>query len=514
VPVLVVLDERSAGFVALGLAKASGRPAAVICTSGSAAANHLPAVVEADRSRTPLVVVTADRPPGFLARDAPQTIGQVGLYGSHVRAASNLPVAHECDPRQVANETLRVLEAAQGPNGGPVHINVPFAKPLEPPEGDRMGASVAPPKRPGTPPAEARSVERLTAFMKEADRGLVIVGPRATQPAEREALTRLSGATGWPIVADGMSGMRGSNHPFLITTGDLLLRDTLFAGRHLPDAILRIGATPTGTTTQNWLAALDAPQAVLDPDFRWTAPGPALVLRDPIASLLEGVSPSRLDPAWARSWSAAEERTRNLRRRERSRYPDTELAVTAAVLESEQVVWTASSMPVRHVDAMMEPGCGALVLGNRGASGIDGTLASATGAALALGRRVTALVGDLAFLHDVGSLAAAHRLGANLVIVVLDNAGGAIFEMLPYLRSLRESGDAKAYAEGRELFVTPHGQDLVAVAKGFGVPAARIPPQQISEALAGELGPDGPSVFVVQSDQAAMFAAYDRLAGG
>jgi len=184
------------------------------------------------------------------------------------------------------------------------------------------------------------------------------------------------------------------------------------------------------------------------------------------------------------------------------------------VLETEPVVWVASSMPVRHVDAMMEPGCGALVLGNRGACGIDGTVASATGAALALGRRVTVLVGDLAFLHDVGSLAAARQLGADLSIVVLDNVGGAIFEMLPYLRSLREEGDPEALARARELFVTPHEQDLVAVAAGFGVSAEGIPPRLIPEALAGAHDRTGPCVFVLESDPAAMFAAYDRLAGG
>jgi len=143
----VVLDERSAGFTALGLARATGKPAAVVCTSGSAAANYLPAVVEADRGRVPLVVVTADRPPGFLDRDAPQTINQIGLYGSAVRASAYFPVAHECDPERVAAEVLRVLGDAYPPNAGPVHLNVPFDKPLEPPGAARrrtVVGSVAP----------------------------------------------------------------------------------------------------------------------------------------------------------------------------------------------------------------------------------------------------------------------------------------------------------------------------------------------------------------------------------
>ena len=514
IPLRVVLDERSAGFVALGMAKASRRPAALICTSGSAAANYLPAVVEADRARTPLVVLTADRPPGFLARDAPQTIDQVGLYGSRVRAAAHLPVAHECDPEQVAREARDLLAAALPPNAGPVHINVPFAKPLEPPDSERMQVRVTKPQPPVRADADPGSVAMLADFIGQAERGLIVAGPRATSSAETAALARLSGATGWPVMADGMSGLRSSGHQRLVTTGDLLLRDTRFAAGHLPDAILRFGGAPTGTTTQNWLSSSEAPVALLDPDYRWTAPGPAMVLRDPIASLLEAAPPSRLDPGWARSWRAAEERVRGLRRRERSRHPDTELAVTAAVLEVEQVVWAASSMPVRHVDAMLEPGCGALVLGNRGACGIDGTIASATGAALALGRRVAVLLGDLAFLHDAGSLSAARNLGADLSLVVLDNGGGAIFEMLPYLRSLRDGTDEEAYALAQELFVTPHRQDLVAVAAGFGTPAERVPPGRISEAMAGARDRTGPSVFVIESDPSAMLAAYDRLSGG
>ena len=513
IPMRVVLDERAAGFVALGMAKASGRPAAVICTSGSAAANYLPAVVEADRSRTPLVVLTADRPPGFLARDASQTIDQVGLYGTHVRAAANLAVAHECDPREVAREALHLLEAAGAPNAGPIHVNVPFAKPLEPPDGERMPVGVTRPRPPVRPDADPGSVAMLHDFMGQAERGLIVVGPRATTPAETAALARLSGATGWPVMADGMSGLRSSSHAGLVTTGDLLLRDPRFAAEHRPDAILRAGGAPTGSATQNWLSSIEAPTAFLDPDFRRTAPGPAMVLRDPIASLLETAPPGRLDPGWARSWHAAEERVRGIRLRERSRHPDTELAVTASVLEVGRVVWAASSMPVRHVDAMLEPGCRARILGNRGACGIDGTIASATGAALALGRRVTVLLGDLAFLHDAGSLSAARNLGADLSLVVLDNGGGRIFEMLPYLRSLREGGDEEACAQAQELFVTPHDQDLVAVAAGFGASAERVPPGRISEALAGAGERTGPSVFVIESDPAAMFAAYDRLAG-
>lgn len=513
-PWRMVLDERSAGFAALGMAKASGKPAALICTSGTAAANYLPAVAEADRARTPLVVLTADRPPGYLDRDAPQTIDQIDLYGSRTRAFAGLPIAHECDPRRVAEEARRLLRAAGPPNAGPVHMNIPFDKPLEPPP-HRPPPVEAPPQRfRPAPPADARSAERLQRFMEKAERGVIAAGPRAADPAERTAVARLSSAAGWPILADPMSGLRSPAHENLITAGELLLRDAAFAAEHAPDAVIRIGGAPTGAAAQNWPAAPAAPCAFLDPDFRWTAPGPELVLRDPIAPLLEAVSPPQIDPGWTESWRAAEERMSRRRRIERAEHPETEQAVTAAVLEAEPVVWVGSSLPVRHADAMMEAGCPALVLGHRGACGIDGAIASAAGAALALRQRVAALIGDLTFLHDAGSLAAARRLDVDLSIVVLDNGGGAIFEFLPYLRSLREEGRAEAYAEGRELFVTPHGQDLAAAAAGFGVAAERAAPDRIAKALARARSRPGVSVLIVETDPDAVFAAQDRLIGG
>ena len=511
-PSQVVLDERSAGFTALGSARATGKPAALVCTSGSAATNYLPAVVEADRGRVPLVVVTADRPPGFLDRDAPQTINQIGLYGPAVRASANLAVAHECDPERVAAEVSRVLGAAYPPNAGPVHVNVPFDKPLEPPERRDIGPSFE------MPLPDSRdegvlgpSVETLQGFMDRADEGVIVVGPGATGQAEGDAVLRLAARSGWPILADGMSGLRSRGGENLVTTGDVLVGDRSFAGLQTPDAVLRIGGMPTGTITQNWLEELRAPEIVLDPDFRWTATGPEAVLRDPIAPLLERVSPSPSDGTWTRAWRSAELGVHERRRYERTHHPDTELALTADVLASEALVWAGSSLPVRHVNAMLEPGCGANVFGNRGACGIDGALASAAGAALGLGRRVTALVGDLTFLHDAGSLSTARALGMDLSIVVLDNGGGAIFEMLPYLRSLRESGAEAAYAQARELFVTPHDHDLVAVAAGFGVTAERIEPTDIVEALRRARSRPGVSVLVAKTDPEAMFAAYRRL---
>lgn len=513
-PSWMILDERSAGFVALGMAKASGNPVALVCTSGSAAANYLPAVAEAERARVPLVVITADRPPGSLGRDAPQTIDQINLFGSRVRASAYLPVAHECHPDRVAEETLRLIRAAHPPVAGPVHINVPFDKPLEPPHRPDfridIPAATSSPSRSDVSPKQAR---RLDLFLRQAARGVIVVGPWAGGADERRAVERIAQLAGWPILADGMSGLRQGGHGNLVTGTDLLLRDPSFVTSHLPEAVLRIGALPTGTASQEWLATLEAPQALLDPDSRWITQEPELVLRDPINLLLNTVSPPPCTAGWLESWQSAEQKVRRRRRRELALRRDTELAVTAALLESERRLWVASSMPVRHVDAMMESGCPARVFGNRGASGIDGTIASAVGAYLATGHPLTVLIGDLAFLHDVGSLTVAQQLGARLSLVVLDNGGGAIFENLPYLRSMREKGASGAYAEARELFVTPHRQDLVSIASGFGIPAERVEPSDIRKALSNSRIRNGPNVLVVPTGPDAMFAAYERLAG-
>ncbi len=509
----VVLDERSAGFVALGLAKASGRPVALLCTSGSAAANYLPAVAEADRGRVPLVVLTADRPPGFLDRDAPQTINQVGLYANMVRDAADLPVAHQCHPDEAFEVTRRAVGATYAPAAGPVHINLPFDKPLEPPTGWPK-LPVKPRARWSSPEQKASdaSVRLLGRFLEGAARGAIVVGPRNPAAGEAEAVIRLASSTGWPVLADGMSGIRPYEDGTVFTCGDMVVSPASVGEHKAPDAIIRVGGTPTGTMTQEWLEGLDCPQLILDPDLRRTAQGPEMVLRDPIASLLSRLSLDGTSGGdWLAAWGRAEEEVRLRRAWERTHHPDTELALAAELLDQASIVWAGSSMPVRHINAMMGRGCQARVYGNRGACGIDGAIASATGLALGSEARVFALVGDLTFLHDVGSLAVAHALGVKLTIAVLDNGGGAIFESLPFLRDLRESGQSAEYAAYRELFVTPHHQDLEAIASGFGVSTQRADPASFGATLEATQDHPDTNVVIVETDPDKMFAAYSRL---
>ncbi|MCY3580570.1 MAG: 2-succinyl-5-enolpyruvyl-6-hydroxy-3-cyclohexene-1-carboxylic-acid synthase [bacterium] len=512
-PSYIVLDERSAGFLALGMARSTGLPVALVCTSGSAAANYLPALVEADRARIPLVVLTADRPPGSLDRDTPQTIDQIGLYGSRTRAAVNFDT-RECDPMQVADQALQAIGATYPPHAGPVHLNVPFAKPLEPPSRrDPLPSFNLTLPAESEVPIQTGSVEALQDLFEQAERGLIVAGPQETGPAARESLIRISRESGWPLLADGLSMLRQTPFENLITTGDMLASDPVFVGGYSPDAVLRLGGTPTGTASQDWLAGLQAAEMVLDPDSRWTAPGRQIVLRDPIAPLLGRISPSPAKPCWTDSWKSAERRLRERRRSERGNHPHSELAVTGMILDHEPMVWVGSSLPVRHVNAMMEPGCGATVWGNRGACGIDGAIATAAGCALGIGQRLVALMGDLSFLHDVGSLNAARSLKVDLTVVVLDNGGGAIFDSLPYLKSLHQPTDTEDFQRIRDLFYTPHNQDLAAIARGFGVRGDRIDPHDLRDGLKQARAQPGVSVLIVKSNPRETFAAYDRLYG-
>ena len=508
--VRVVLDERSAGFAALGMAAASGRMTGLICTSGTAGAHYLPAVTEANRARVPLAVLTADRPPGFLERDAPQTIDQARLFGSQVRAFLGLPAAHLAQEGEVARLVGEAARAGMPPDAGPVHVNLPFAKPLEPPPDWTAGSvvrSVVPEIRPEEPvPPAPESAEALAGFVGEGRRGVIAVGPRRTGPAERDALASWAEEAGWPLLADPLSGLRTGRRRGVISTGEMLAGDERFASSHRPQAVIRAGGTPTGRRMQQWLESLECPQLILDPDRWWTAPAPETVLRDPIPGLLAAVAPVGRDRSWAAAWEEADEEAAARRREERRRHPDTEPALVAAIAERGGAVWVAGSMPVRHLDLMMEAGWTTETMGNRGACGIDGSVASAAGAALGWGRRATAVVGDLAFLHDLGSTAAAVGLGAELTVVVLDNGGGAIFGLLPIAE---EPG-----VDFERLFTAPHRLDLAAAAVGLGAQVRRTEAAELPGALEQAEREGGVWVVVVKTDPERMRAVYRRLADG
>lgn len=462
--VTVQLDERVAGFCALGMAKASGRPVALVCTSGTAAANYLPAVVEAHHSGVPLVVCTADRPPELRDAGAGQTIDQMKLYGDHVRWFAEMP----CDidePDYFARLAVRAATmAGAGPDPGPVHLNWPFRKPLEPqgpvPE---FNSTVGRPPVPVRPLVET-DIEALRGMAGR--RGLIVAGALDVDDAGAAAIVGFAEAAGWPVVADAGSQLRGRGSLVLDGAEGVLGRADL-----APDVLVRIGGPPSNRAVIDFVDTCPASDRLLmdprrrweDPSFGWTA----ALASDP--AVLMGAAAGQMtsaEDAWAVGWieAAADAWDRTEAVLGSDDLLEPLLAATLLrALPPEVAVYASSSMPVRDVTSFWPPDAlPRRVLVNRGANGIDGVVSSALGASLALGQPVAALVGDVALLHDIGGLLAASLTDADLTVVVPNNDGGGIFSLLP----VAEGGSDVHFGE---LFHTPHGVGFGKLAEGLGV---------------------------------------------
>ncbi len=452
------LDERCAGFFALGTAKASGLPVAVTCTSGTAAANLLPAVIEARWDAVPLLVLTADRPSELRDVGAGQSIDQLKLYGDAVKwfFEIDMPAVDPDSLRWIRTLACRAYWTALSGRPGPVHLNFPLREPLvlgEPlPEDDTARAKgqpyviVEPPERPR--PAGG-------AGPHPSGRLLIVAGSRTDDP---EGLAAFAARAGIPVLADPLSGARRG--PAAVAHYDLLLREAGFAPAHRPDFIFRLGALPTSKPLRAWLAGLrDVPQIAVDPYGTWQDPDSAVGIR--IHSALPRPEKLDVEPGWLEAWRAADAAAAQ--------------AVQATLgdelsepfvarelpgwLPAQATLFVASSMPVRDLEAFMPTQADPpRVLGNRGANGIDGTVSAAFGVAAA-GVPVLLLVGDVALAHDMGGLLSARRHGLALVIVLLNNDGGGIFHFLPVARQ----------SDGFEEHVaTPHGLDFERAAELYG----------------------------------------------
>jgi 2-succinyl-5-enolpyruvyl-6-hydroxy-3-cyclohexene-1-carboxylate synthase len=475
-----VLDERSAGFMALGMAKASGRPVAVTCTSGTAAANLHPAVCEAWESRVPLIVLTADRPPELREVGAGQAIDQLKLYGS---AAKWFVEVGNHEPSRDAATHHRALGCraywtAAGGRPGPVHLNFPLREPLTPLAED-LDSDDWQGRPDGRPWVELREhssapsssdVQLLAERAAAAPRGVIVCGPGAGDVAG--PVTALAAEAGWPVLAEPTSGLRCGEHDrsHVVSHYDLLLRSDHFAAAHAPQLVLRIGDAPTSKPLRAWLA--EAPQVVIDPHATWheptraaelilaAAPGPAC---DALATGLEMRS-FEPDPGWLAGWLAGDAIVPEELERTEDPFEPKLLASLEPLLPDDALLWLSSSMPVRDVEACFPQSPKPLrFLANRGANGIDGVVSSAAGAGLATGRPTFLLTGELALLHDVGGLLGAVRAGAGLTIVCINNGGGGIFDFLP----VAEHADPATYEHH---IATPAGVDLERLAALAGIP--------------------------------------------
>jgi 2-succinyl-5-enolpyruvyl-6-hydroxy-3-cyclohexene-1-carboxylate synthase len=452
------VDERVAGFFALGVAKQTGRPAAVACTSGTAAAHYLPAVIEAREARVPLIVLTADRPPELREVGAGQTIDQLKLYGSAAKWFFEVgtDAATPERLRWIRQLAFRAYETAVGGRPGPVHLNFPLREPLVLDE-PLPPAAEAPPRR------ARRAAPPAAIDLDPGPRAVIVAGRHERDDGLGASLAAAAAALGTPLLADPLSGARRG--PAAIAHYDALLRDRTFAAAQRPDTVVRIGDLPTSKPLRQWLATLDARQVAFDPQGAWQDPSSVVseVLdADPAAwaRAVEGAGgapPTGAD--WLAAWHSADAAAADgIAAALGDGLSEPAIARALAALPSEVTVFTASSMPVRDVETFW-PALDAppRVLAHRGANGIDGTLAAAFGAAAA-GARVVVHLGDVALAHDLGALLTAKRLHVPLTIVLVDNAGGGIFDFLPV---------ATQHDAYEEHVATPTGLDAERIAALF-----------------------------------------------
>ena len=479
------LDERSAAFFALGLAKATGIPAVLACTSGTAAANYAPAVIEAHEARVPLIVLTADRPPELRDVGAGQTIDQVKLYGSAAKwyfEVDDHP-ASGARVRWLRQLACRAFYTAIDGRPGPVHLNFALREPLVPDEDGVPDVDIAPGREGGRPwvtrpltlhTASPRLLEGLEVELLRRPNIAVVAGRSERDPRLAETIAAFAERAGVPLLAEPLSGARRG--PAAIAHYDALLRDPAWAAAHTPDLVLRFGDLPTSKPLRTWLAGLtDALQIAFDAESAWQDPAgvvATIVSADARATLetLTGKLPrKRKDTSWLDGWHEADRNASRAIAETVGPSGLTEPRVAAelgSLLPAEATLVVASSMPIRDVETFFPVREAPFrVLSNRGANGIDGTVSTAFGVAAA-GRGLTVLlIGDVALAHDVGGLLAASRLGLKLVIVLIDNDGGGIFHFLP------AAGQGDAFVEH---IATPHGLDFAHAAALYGIEYERV----------------------------------------
>ena len=437
----MVLDERSAGFLALGWARQVGRPAALICTSGTAAANYLPAVTEAHHGRVPMIVLTADRPPELREWGAGQTIDQIGIYGTAVRRFTEMPSPgiDFASVRHARATARRAVADTLGLAPGPVHLNWPLREPLEPGSPRPVPAAESLDDsgwiQPLRAEVNAAEIDAVADLIQSAKRGWIVCGPMSPNEERNRQLVQLAHQSGWPILADPLSGLRCGRHvegtPILVHS-DLWLREESVRARWAPQVILRFGDAPTSKSFRLALEAHPPDNMVLvDSSGQWSDPGQRAthwVRGDPAqiaAALVERLPAVEADPGWAESLVGIDQRVSEAVQQqiERSASMD-ELGVVLCLertLRADCTLFVSSSMPIRDVDAVLPVRLDPLrILANRGANGIDGVTSTALGAALAGRGPVVLLLGDLALLHDLGGLLSVRNHTAPLLIVVLN----------------------------------------------------------------------------------------------
>ncbi len=512
------LDERSAAFFGLGFARASRQPVALLCTSGTAAANFFPAVVEAFYGRVPLVVLTADRPHELRDRGAAQTIDQLRLYGSHVKWFFDLeePTDESGHVQHVRTVAARAAAVARSGPAGPVHVNCPFREPLVPsPELLRHAWSEESGRAPtvraldGARSLDGAQVQVLARDLAACERGVIVGGPR-DDPRLASDVVGLARALGYPILADPLSGLRRGDHhrAHVLDAYDAFLRDEDFVARARPDVVLRFGAIPTSKPALQYLERYAGVRhVVVDGDGGWNDPSrlaTEVVHADGalLARQLRAALPATHGGARASNWLERWRRTDRVARAAIQAhlascddlFEGRVFAELAGLLPAGATLYASSSMPVRDLDTFFPAGDGAIrFLSNRGANGIDGVVSSALGASAVSDAPLVLAIGDVALYHDSNGLLAAKQHRLNATIVLLNNDGGGIFSFLPQA----------AYPEHFEqLFGTPHGVDFAQLAAAYGVGFRRVATwPAFREAVSESIARTGVSIVEVPTNR-------------
>ncbi|MFN8417816.1 MAG: 2-succinyl-5-enolpyruvyl-6-hydroxy-3-cyclohexene-1-carboxylic-acid synthase [Anaerolineae bacterium] len=477
------VDERSAAFFALGMAKYSGQAVALVCTSGTAVANFMPAVVEAHYARVPLLVLTADRPPELREIGAPQTIDQGRLYGAHAKWYAELPIPEASADmlRYVRATANRAVAEAVGSPAGPVHLNFPFREPLVPLPSDdpifepRADFQPYTQTTSGSRSLNFEQINQIAEIVTSNAEGIIVCGAEYRHdPQFASAVVALAGKLGFPILADPLSNVRCGTHPRdqVIDAYDAFLRDPAIVDHLKPELVIRFGAMPTSKPLLQFLQKhSNAAHIVVDGGGAWNDPAlrathmihadsrsfcEALIALPTISSL----SAQERNKYWLSLWQDIDQRTRRAIELKLDNFEEpfegTVFATLSGLLPDNTVVFASSSMPVRDLDTFFDSRKQNIrFLANRGANGIDGVVSTALGVSAVSEIPVVLVIGDLALYHDMNGLLAANLHKLNLVIIVINNDGGGIFSFLPQA----------AHPEHFErLFGTPHGLDFAHVA--------------------------------------------------
>jgi 2-succinyl-5-enolpyruvyl-6-hydroxy-3-cyclohexene-1-carboxylate synthase len=531
----VHLDERSASFFALGMAKTTHQPVALICSSGTATANFFPAIVEAHYSSVPLLILTADRPPELQGWGALQTIDQTRMYGSHVKWSASMPVP-EAFPALLAfvrsTAARAVITAVENP-AGPVHINFPFREPLEPvdvpsdfPDAEADLASPAYCGRPAQQPylkvsdsangLSTKNIRKLAGELKRNEKGLIICGPESGADLA-DSVAALSQKLGFPVLADCLSGIRCGPHDRrnIIDCYDAFISDKTLAKALAPEVVIRLGALPVSKPLVQYLELHPAARHILiDGGPGW---------RDPLHISCESwrVEPSWLcnelaqnlgtnsaPTPWQSLWMSLAAETRNTLNsqlnQEKGLFEGKVFTELSRLLPENSLVFSGNSMPVRDLDTFFQSTPKSLrFMANRGASGIDGVVSSALGAGSVFDGRLVLVLGDISFYHDMNGLLAARNFGLSATIIVINNNGGGIFSFLPQ----------SAYPDVFETyFGTPHGLTFQSAAQlyGLGYCLAEDWPS-FEKAVTASFANKGTTVIEVPGDRAVNVQLHQQI---